>query len=123
VAVRQRVVTGVVGVTVLGVSAFGMGSAHASGSQPSAAVRAACTQVAAVLSDGPDPDADPVGHAEAQILPLRQIKTSDKALKTALGDLSSAYRSFYQANGKGSTKKAVTKAGALVNAICPGAAS
>ncbi len=34
-----------------------------------------CKQVEAVLSDGPDPEADPVGYAQAQILPLREIHT------------------------------------------------
>ena len=46
--------------------------------QSSAAVKSACQQVSAVLSDGPDPDADPVGYAEAQIQPLHQIHTSDQ---------------------------------------------
>src|SRR5580658_9784510 len=47
------------------------------GQIPSAAVTRACRQVSAVLADGPDPDSDPVGYAEAQILPLRQVHTSD----------------------------------------------
>src|ERR1700733_15082867 len=46
-----------------------------------------CQQVTAALSDGPDPGADPVGYAEAQILPLRQIRTSDPTLKAAISRL------------------------------------
>ena len=42
-----------------------------------------------MLSDGPDPDSDPVGYAEAQILPLGQIHTSDAQLRTAIGKLAS----------------------------------
>src|ERR1700728_2213452 len=42
-----------------------------SGSPPdAAAAKSACQQVSAVLSDGPDPSADPVGYAEAQVVPL-----------------------------------------------------
>jgi hypothetical protein len=115
----------VVGVTVLGVSALGVtvGAVGTASASNSPAVQAACKQVSAVLSDGPDPDADPVGYAEAQILPLHQIKTSDKALKSAIDNLATTYQHFYKVDGKGAVKKAVTKASAKVNAICPGAAS
>jgi hypothetical protein len=79
--------------------------------------------VSAVLGNGPDPGADPVGYAEAQILPLRQIKTSDKDLKRAIDDLASAYQQFFRTNGGSAATHAVSRAAANVNAICPGAAS
>jgi hypothetical protein len=91
--------------------------------QSSAAVKSACQQVSAVLSDGPDPGADPVGYAEAQILPLRQVHTQDKSLQTAVDKLSSAYQRFYSSNGASAAKQAISQASHTVNTICPGAAS
>jgi hypothetical protein len=88
------------------------------------ATRQSCQQVAAVLSDGPDPDADPAGYAEAQILPLRQVHIADAPLKTAVTQLDSAYQQLFTSNGTSSAAvKAVATASKKVNAICPGAAS
>ena len=95
-----------------------------SGNAPSsqAVVTATCQQVTAVLSDGPDPGSDPVGYAEAQILPLRQIHTSDPALKAAITRLASAYSGFFTSGGKSaSAASAVTSATARINKLCPGA--
>jgi hypothetical protein len=89
-----------------------------------ATTSAACTAVGAALSDGPDPDADPVGYAEAQITPLREIQTSDYALRVAIRDLAEAYARVFASNGTSSAaSKAVAAAAAKVNTICPGAAS
>ena len=83
-----------------------------------------CQQVSAVLSDGPDPGADPVGYAEAQILPLRQLNVPDPALRAAVIQLADAYQQFFASNGKSSNaKEAVAVAGKKLNSICPGAAS
>jgi hypothetical protein len=88
------------------------------------ATRQSCRQIGAVLSDGPDPDADPAGYAEAQILPLRQVHIADQPLRTAVGQLDSAYQQLLRSNGHGSAAvKAVAAASKKVNAICPGAAS
>jgi hypothetical protein len=96
----------------------------AAGTASTAAVRATCARVSAVLSDGPDPDSDPVGYAEAQILPLGQIHTSDAQLRAAIGKLASAYRAFFASNGNSSSAKlAVAAASKRVNSFCPGAAS
>jgi len=77
-----------------------------------------------VLSDGPDPGADPVGYAEAQILPLRQISSADPALRAAISMLADAYQQFFASDGKSSNaKEAVTVASRKLDAICPGAAS
>jgi hypothetical protein len=88
-------------------------------------VQQTCQAVTAVLTDGPDPDADPVGYALAQVRPLRQIKpTSDQPLQTAIDQLASAYPQFYAAHGVGaSVKRAVTRASDRLDALCPGAAS
>ncbi len=102
----------------------GTGSAGTSGAASAAVVRTTCTQVSAVLSDGPDPGADPVGYAEAQILPLGQIHTSDARLRTAIDKLASAYRAFFDSNGSSpSAKLAVASASKQINSFCPGAAS
>jgi hypothetical protein len=84
----------------------------------------ACAQISAALSDGPDPGADPVGYAEAQIRPLRAIRTGDTALHAAISRLASAYAAVYDTDGKSAAAaRAVTAASKKVNDICPGAAS
>jgi hypothetical protein len=84
--------------------------------------QAACQQVTAVLSDGPDPGADPVGYAEAQILPLRQIHTSDSSVGQAITTLANDYSSYFTAKGKGGTvNSALNTAINKINSICPGA--
>jgi hypothetical protein len=89
-----------------------------------AVVHSTCAQVSAVLSDGPDPDADPIGYAEAQILPLGQIRPSDAQLRAAIGRLADAYRSFFASNGSSpAAKLAVASAVKRINSFCPGAAS
>jgi hypothetical protein len=98
------------------------GSPAAAAAATSAAVARTCAQVGAVLSDGPDPTADPVGYAEAQILPLRQVRAADAQLRTAISKLAGAYETFFAANGKSAAATAaVVTAGAHVNRLCPGA--
>jgi hypothetical protein len=89
------------------------------------AIHQQCTAVAAVLSDGPDPDADPIGYAEAQILPLRRLAIADSALSKAVQKLAGAYQAYSVSTGAGNPAAAVqaSKAEAAVNAICPGAAN
>jgi hypothetical protein len=106
------------------------GSSSSSSSQSSSAaligtpVQQACTLVADVLSDGPDPTADPVGYAEAQVLPLRQLTISDAKLHSAVLSLAAAYQTFSTSSGSTRTAAAltVTKAENEVNNICPEAA-
>ncbi len=73
-----------------------------------------------MLSNGPDPTADPVGYAEAQVLPLRQIHTSQKTLQRAIDKLAAAYQAFSWSDGRAG-KPAVTQASRELNLICPGA--
>jgi hypothetical protein len=89
----------------------------------SSVVKSACAKVNADLSDGPDPDADPVGYAEAQIMPLGQIKTTDTDLQTAIKYLDSTYRLFYETNGAPASKRSVNAALELVGIYCPGVGS
>lgn len=80
-----------------------------------------CEQVSAVLADGPDSDTDPLGYAEAQIQPLRQIHTADAGLGQAVSALATAYSGYYTANGASKTATA-TLTGAIkqINKLCPG---
>jgi len=90
----------------------------------SAEVRRACREVGAVLSDGPEPAADPVGYAQAQVLPLRLIHTSDERLHEAISRLAGAYQAFAGEDRlERAANSAVAAAVEKVNAICPGAAS
>jgi hypothetical protein len=98
-------------------------STNRTSANPQQGVSATCQQVSAVLSDGPDPDADPVGYAEAQVSPLRQISTQDTTLRDAIGKLADAYQVFYTNSGNKAAKEAVTVASSAINKICPGAAS
>jgi predicted component of type VI protein secretion system len=79
-----------------------------------------CKQVEAALSDGPEPQADPVGHAQAQVLPLRQIRTSDKTLGQAIGALAGAYQAFSSSHGASPAKSAVSTASRKIERLCPG---
>jgi hypothetical protein len=81
-----------------------------------------CQQVNAVLSDGPDPDADPVGYAQAQILPLEQLHVSAQTtIGKAISTLASEYSSYVAANGTGkATNAALTAAVNRINSLCPG---
>ena len=108
---------------VLLVCACGSAARTAASASPSTATENACQQVSAVLSDGPDPGADPVGYAEAQIIPLRQISTSSQALGAAIRQLADAYQKFFASNGGSQAKEAVAVASSKVDSICPGAAS
>jgi len=105
-------------------SAHSTATATATATASTTAIENACEQVSAVLSDGPDPDADPVGYAEAQILPLRQISVSNQALHGVISQLADAYQKFFASNGKSSNaKEDVAVASKTLNSICPGAAS
>jgi hypothetical protein len=98
-------------------------AACSTGAGRASAAPAACAQISAALSDGPDPGADPVGYAEAQIKPLRAIRSGDTALRAAVSHLASAYAAVYDSDGKNSdAAKAVKAASRKVNSICPGAA-
>jgi hypothetical protein len=83
-----------------------------------------CTSVGDVLSDGPDPDADSRGYAEAQVLPLRQLTISNATLHRDVLALANAYQAFSTGSGAGSAAAAavVAKAENAINSICPQAA-
>ncbi|MFZ0667783.1 MAG: hypothetical protein WAM97_18700 [Acidimicrobiales bacterium] len=108
---------------VVGTAACGSSGSAGGTTTTTVAIHSTCQDIAAVLSDGPDPGADPVGYALAQVSPLRQIHTSDASLQRAVDNLASAYEEVYKTNGSKAANDAVTQASNRVNAICPGAAS
>jgi hypothetical protein len=99
-------------------------SSSGGGSAQTQAPAAFCQKVLAVLSDGPDPDADPVGYALSQIAPLGQIHTSDHALAQQLSDLIADDRALVNSNGTDhAATKSIAKDDAALNKVCPGVAS
>jgi hypothetical protein len=111
-------------VVLLACACSSSSSAPAAAGASASVAASGCQQVSAVLADGPDPDSDPVGYAEAQILPLRHVSAPDPALHAAIDELARAYQQFFASNGKSSSaKEAVSVASKKLNSICPGAAS
>jgi len=106
---------------VIGCGAVALAACGSSG-HTSAALDRTCQNLSAVLSDGPDPSADPVGFAEAQILPLRQVHTDDVSLQHAVQQLDAAYQQTFESDGAATAERAVATASAHLDAICPGAA-
>jgi hypothetical protein len=110
---------------VLAVPLLAACSSSASGgsSTQSQAPAAVCQKVLAVLSDGPDPDADPVGYALSQIAPLGRIHTSDNTVAQRLSSLISADETLVRSNGSDhAATKAIAKDDADLNKACPGVA-
>jgi hypothetical protein len=112
------------GLATLALALGGSPSASAHAARFKAPINAPCQRLTAVLSNGPDQDADPVGYAQAQVLQLRKLKVSNAKLEHAVRALASAYAAYSKADGNSKPVKAdVKKAVKAVNAICPGAAS
>lgn len=110
-----RVLAAVSSCVVVATTLSGCGAAGA----PSAL--SSCPTITAVLSDGPDPQSDPVGYAEAQVQPLAQLSIADRSLASAVSSLSRAYASYVATKGSSAAAAAVTTAAAAVDALCPGA--
>jgi hypothetical protein len=118
----QRAGVVVVAVPLVAVLLCACGSSSSTAS--SAEVKRMCKEVEAVLSDGPEPAADPLGYAQAQILPLRRIHTSDRKLAAAIHGLAGAYQALAAERHVDRAANSVVAAAARrVDAICPGAAS
>ena len=103
-----------------GSSSANSGSANAAAKVPTSL----CQRIGGVLSDGPDSDADPVGAALSQILPLQDIHSSDTSVIHTVSKLVSADQAFYHSNGTDKTAAtAIEKAEASLDKACPGVAS
>lgn len=103
------------------VSACGSSGHSAAAVATAPVAESTCEQVGDALSDGPDPDSDPVGYAEAQIKPLQQIHATSATLGQAITTLAGAYSSYYTANGTGPAKTALNTAIKKINKLCPDA--
>lgn len=101
----------------------GSSSSGADTASSTAATPPICTQISGVLGNGPDPDADPVGYAEAQIEPLAAIHATTPTLQLAISALDSAFRHEYADHASPASKAAVHRALHQINVLCPGAAS
>jgi hypothetical protein len=112
-------VTGLAAIGVFGLAIGACGRSRTAAANPS--VQATCQHVSAILSDGPDPGADPVGNAEAQILPLGTVHSSDRGLGKAISGLDAAYRAVYATDGSTGAVAEETRAGSALDAVCPGA--
>jgi hypothetical protein len=109
----------------LAVAACGSASSQTSSAAAlGSAVQQDCTTISDVLSDGPDPGADPVGYAQAQVLPLRQLTISDATLHRVVLTLAGAYQTFSTSttSTRAAAALAVSKAESEVNELCPQAA-
>jgi hypothetical protein len=82
-----------------------------------------CQKIGAILSDGPDPSADPVGYAEAQVAPLRAVKSTNSNLQDAVSNLATAYEQFFTTDGNHESASVLTSAENSLNQLCPGVAS
>jgi len=114
-------------VTFLALTVAACGSASSQTSSTvsvGSALQQNCTSVTDVLANGPDSGADPVGYAEAQVLPLRQLSISDTALHRAVLALASAFETFSASSTstRAASAAAVAKSENEVNKICPQAA-
>lgn len=88
------------------------------------ALKKACTQVRAVLTNGPDPKASPAGHPEAQIMPLRHIHAPSRPLRTALQRLDAAYQQLFASGGSSrSATRSIVVTSRQISTICHGAAT
>jgi hypothetical protein len=104
----------------------GCGSSSSGAAAPSGeAVPAAdvCVQVADVVGNGPFPDFDPAGYAEAQYRPLAAVKADKPGLQAALKQRLTAYPHEFVHGVTKQTKSGVKSGQRAVNSVCPGAAS
>jgi hypothetical protein len=83
------------------------------------AISASCQGVAAVLANGPDPHVDPVGYAEAQVVPLRKVHAADSSLRHAIDQLSRAYERFYVEDGAAAARQGLVTAIRHMDHLCP----
>ena len=93
-----------------------------SASEVSGTLARSCQAVAAVLSDGPGPVVDPIGYAEAQIRPLRDVRTPDRSLHQDIQRLDRAYREVFDSNDSPASARAERSASGRLDAVCPKAA-
>jgi hypothetical protein len=109
-------------------AACGSGSPSSSGGSGGGAAlgpssESVCQQLNGVLSDGPDPGADPVGYALSQILPLTHVHGADARVAATVEGLIAADRALVASKGAdAAASKAIAADDASLNRVCPGVA-
>ncbi|MGD0882650.1 MAG: hypothetical protein ABSB09_13880 [Acidimicrobiales bacterium] len=118
----RRVLAGFVALALSAGMLAACGSSTPSTSASDQARQGTCKKVEATLSDGPDPRADPVGYALAQIGPLQSVaSTATGTLRGAIDHLVAAFQLEYHDNARNAVvNDAVQRALAEVNGLCPG---
>lgn len=107
----------------LGLAACGSGASAGSSGGAALAPAALCQRLDAVFSDGPDPDADPVGYALSQILPLGALQSSDHRVTATVQQLVAADRDLVQSDGSDKAAEAQIKTSDhTIDQACPGVA-
>jgi hypothetical protein len=104
---------------VAALTACGSSASAATSATSSATIQHDCTLIADTLSDGPDPDADPIGYAQAQILPLGQLQLTNPTLRSEVKGLIAAYKA-YTGNSTTANALAASNAEEKIDAACPG---
>lgn len=121
----------VLAAAVAALAATTMAACSSSGTSPSASATQAgaakaqdCLALSGVLSDGPDPDSDAVGYAQAQVLPLQKLTVGDPAVRSAVSQLDAAFQAFSADDGSAQSQNAAKVASAedALNKLCPGVA-
>jgi hypothetical protein len=79
-----------------------------------------CHKVAATLAEGPNPVANPLGYAKAQVRPLEGIATSNAGLRDAIEQLSAAYERYFSHGGARFAQREVRDATMSLHQYCPG---
>jgi hypothetical protein len=118
-ATLMRTSAGAVAVVLLGLTLGGCG---AGASTHADRVGQACTEIGDVLANGPDPVADPVGYAEAQIRGLAALEHAAPSLHQVVVALDDAYVQVVGANGSPASLRVEARESAALDARCPGAA-
>ncbi len=104
------------------VAACGSGGGGGGAAQATAPA-ALCQQILGVLSDGPDPAADPVGYALSQIKQLSEIRSSDTSVIDTLHTLVAADRALVSSNGVDhAASRTIARSHRALNVVCPGVA-
>lgn len=85
--------------------------------------QALCQELNGILSDGPDPGADPVGYALSQILPLQGVDTSDTAVGATVARLVAADQALVRSNGSDrAAAGTIRSSDHALDTACPGVA-
>ena len=109
-------------VAVLGLAAWLLAGHVLAPATGAGTTSAACAEISATLSDGPDPGVDPVGYAQAQVRPLDDLRIVATPLARDVKALDQAFRLVVIERGAPTSRRAETAAVRALDAMCPRAA-